>query len=69
MEGGQVSVEKNDLEAKLREIQDIVDETTGSARAGVMAAVGAVGLALLVFLLGRRKGKKGKARVEVYRIG
>lgn len=69
MEGGQVSVERSDLEAKLREIQDIVDETTGSARTGVMAAVGAVGLVLLVFLLGRRKGKKGKARVEVYRIG
>jgi hypothetical protein len=64
-----VSVERTDLEAKLRQIQDIVDETKGSARAGVVAAVGAVALGLLVYLLGRRKGKKGKARVEVYRLG
>ena len=64
-----MSVEKSDLEAKLSEIQGILDETSGAARTGVIAAVGAVGIMLLVFLLGRRKGKKGKARVEVFRVG
>ena len=64
-----MSVEKSDLEAKLREIQEIVDETTDSARIAVITVVGAVLLLLVIFLLGRRKGKKGSARVEVYRLG
>ena len=36
---------------------------------GIAIAVGAVVLLLLVFVLGRRKGRKGSARVEVYRLG
>ena len=65
-----MSVEKSDLEAKLREIQGVIDETAGAARnAGIAVAVGLVLLLLLVFLTGRRRGKKGSARVEVYRLG
>jgi len=64
-----MSIEKSDLEGKLREIQEIVDETTDAARLTVIAIVGAVLLLLVIFLLGRRKGKKGSARVEVYRLG
>jgi CHASE3 domain sensor protein len=65
-----MTVQKADLEAKLREIQQVVDETTDAARTtGIAIVVGAVVLLLLVFLLGRRKGKKGSARVEVYRLG
>jgi LPXTG-motif cell wall-anchored protein len=69
VEGEQVSVEKSDLEAKLREIQEIVDETTDSARTALFVVAGAVLLLLVIFLLGRRKGKKGSARVEVFRLG
>ncbi|NQV06047.1 LPXTG cell wall anchor domain-containing protein [bacterium] len=65
-----MTVEKSDLEAKLREIQEVVDETTESAKnTGIAVAVGVVLLLLIVFFLGRRKGKKGSARVEVYRLG
>ena len=65
-----MSVEKADLEAKLREIETVIDETTDSAKsAGVALAIGAVVDLLLVFVLGRRKGRKGSARVEVYRLG
>lgn len=65
-----MSVEKADLEAKLREIEAVIDETTESAKtAGIAIAVGAVVLLFLVFVLGRRKGRKGSARVEVYRLG
>lgn len=63
-----MSVEKTDLEAKLREIQGVIDETTQGARsAGVLAAIGVVALLFVVYLIGRRKGKKGGARIEVYR--
>ena len=55
-----MTVEKADLEAKLAEIQEVM---------GIAIAAGVVLILLLVFLLGRRKGKKGSARVEVYRLG
>jgi hypothetical protein len=65
-----VSVERADLEAKLREIQEVVDETKRSAAsAGVAVVVGAVLLLLIIYLLGRRKGKQGSAKVEIYRLG
>lgn len=65
-----MTVEKSDLEAKLREIQEVVDETTESAKnTGIAVAIGVVLLLLIVFFLGRRKGKRGSARVEVYRLG
>jgi len=65
-----MSVEKSDLEAKLREIQGVIDETTGSAKTvGIAIVIGVVLLLLITFLSGRKKGKKGSARVEVYRLG
>jgi hypothetical protein len=64
-----MTVTRDDLESKLREIQDVVDETTEGARnIGVLAAVGVVAALLIVYLLGRRKGRKGAARIEVYRV-
>ena len=65
-----MTVQRADLEAKLQEIQDVVDETReGAKNTGVAIAIGVVLLLLLVFLMGRRRGKKGSARVEVYRLG
>ena len=65
-----MTVEKRDLEAKLREIQGVVEETTGSAKSmGMAIAIGVVLILLITFLMGRRKGKTGSARVEVYRLG
>ena len=69
MEGCQVRVEKADLEAKLQEIQGTVEETTQAAHGAVVIAVAAVLVIALFFLLGKRKGKKGSARVAVYRLG
>ncbi|MBP1632462.1 MAG: hypothetical protein H6Q11_750 [Acidobacteria bacterium] len=64
-----MKVEKADLEAKLREIQGAVDETATAARGTVVVAVVVVVAIALFFLLGKRKGKKGSARVEVFRLG
>ena len=63
-------IERADLEAKLGEIKEAVDETATTAKnTGVLIAVGVVVLLFVVYLLGRRKGGKTKgARIEVYRI-
>lgn len=64
-----MTVQRSDLEAKLREIQQVVDETAAGARnPAVMAGIGVVVLILFAYLLGRRKGRGGAARVEVYRV-
>lgn len=65
-----MSVRREDLESKLREIEHAVDETKESARnVGLVVAVGVVVVIALAFLFGRRKGTKSeKTLVEVYRI-
>lgn len=65
-----MTVQRNDIEDKLREIQGVIDDTAEGARnVGVAAALGVVLLLLLVYLLGRRRGKKGSAEVQVFRLG
>ena len=64
-----MSVQREDLEAKLREIQDALDETAGNAKSiGVGLALAVVVIVALAFLMGRRKGSKGKSRIEVYEV-
>ncbi len=65
-----MAIERSDLEAKLREIEEIVDETKSQAQTtGTAIAVIAVVAIVLIFLFGRRRGKKtGGARVEIYRV-
>lgn len=64
-----MSVQRDDLEAKLREIQSAFDETKGNARNITLAAAVVVAVVvILAFLMGRRKGGKGKSRIEVYEV-
>lgn len=65
-----MAIERTDLEAKLREIEEIVEETKSQAQTtGTAIAVGVVVAVVLIFLVGRRRGKKtGGARVEIYRV-
>jgi hypothetical protein len=65
-----VTIDRSDLEAKLREIEEVVDETKAQAKnTGIVVAVAGVAAVALSFLFGRRKGKKADgARVEVYRL-
>ena len=64
-----MTITRADIEAKAREITEVVNETKESAQstailAGVAVLVG-VGIS---YLMGRRKARAGKAVVEVYRI-
>lgn len=64
-----MTISKADVEAKAREITEVVNETKESAQN--TAVVAGAGLAILVglaYLLGRRKGKSGRAVVEVYKV-
>ncbi|HUQ38746.1 MAG TPA: hypothetical protein VM030_01205 [Acidimicrobiales bacterium] len=59
-----------DLESKLREIRGQVDDTAQKAKpigitAAAIAAVAVVGVA---YLLGRRRGKKRNTVVEIRRV-
>lgn len=65
-----MAITRDDLEAKLREIETVVDETKVQARnTGVVVAVVVVAVVALAFIYGRRKGTKaGGARIEVYRL-
>lgn len=63
-------VSRADLEAKLSEIQTELDRETEGAK-GIGVAVGAavvVGVVLTAYLLGRRKGRRRQAVVEVFRV-
>lgn len=65
-----MAIERTDLEAKLREIEEIVDETKSQAQTtGTVIAAVVVVAVVVIFLLGRRRGrKKGGARIEIYRV-
>lgn len=63
-------ITRNDIEAKLRQLQGGVEQTRESVvtTALTVGAVVAVGVVAVAFLLGRRKGKKRTTVVEVRRI-
>jgi MYXO-CTERM domain-containing protein len=58
-----------DIRAKAREVEEAVKQTQETAKQGATWAVGGlVLLVLVVFFLGRRRGRKGGAIVEVYKV-
>jgi MYXO-CTERM domain-containing protein len=63
-------VTRADIEAKLAEIRGVADDTTevaeGAAKTGLVVA--GVGVVIVAFLLGRRRGRKKSTIVEVRRI-
>lgn len=64
-----MTVTRADIEAKARQVEQAVEETKDAAQnTAVLAGVAVVVVVLVAFLIGRRKGKGGKAVVEVYRI-
>lgn len=64
-----MAVSRDEIEAKAQELIGAVDETKESvqnkAMIGVVAAAAVVAAA---FIIGRRRGKRNKTVVEVYRV-
>ncbi len=62
-------VQRADIEAKAREIERALTETRESVKNRiVLLALGVAVVVAVAFLVGRRKGRKGAAVVEVYKL-
>lgn len=58
-----------DVRSKAQELQGAAEATRSTAKEGATWALGGlVLLVLVVFLLGRRRGRSGGAVVEVYKV-
>ncbi len=64
-----MTISRDDIEAKASELVGAVDQTRRSAREKAFAGAIVVGLVVIaVFIIGRRRGSRGKTLVEVYRV-
>lgn len=64
-----MTISKQDIEAKARQLVEVVDDTRESAKDKAMIGVVAVAaLIALAFFAGRRRGRRNKTMVEVYRV-
>ncbi len=64
-----MTVSRDDLEAKARQLVGTVDETRESAKeTALMTGIALVGLVVLAFYMGGRRGKRSKSIVEVYKV-
>jgi len=64
-----VTITRADLEAKARQITEVVSETKESAQStAVLAGVAVIVAVGIAYFLGRRKSRSGRAVVEVYKL-
>jgi len=64
-----LTLSREDIEAKARQLVDAVDETKESVRNKAMiAAIAVVLVVAAAFIIGRRRGSRNKTVVEVYRV-
>lgn len=62
-------IQRADIEAKAKELEDAIGETRESAKnKALLAAIGVGLIVVAAFWLGRRRGRKGSAVVEIYKI-
>jgi hypothetical protein len=63
-------ISRDDIEAKLRDMTGGLEETVEAARPRLIssAAAGVLLVVLLAYLLGRRRGRKRSAIVEIRKV-
>ncbi len=63
-------ISRDEIETKLRQLKGDAEEVAGAQKQNGMiaAALGGVVLLALVYVLGRRKGRKRSAFVEIRRL-
>lgn len=64
-----MAITKEDIEAKALELVDAVDDTRQSVKdRAVLGAVVVAAVVAAAFIIGRRRGRRNKTVVEVYRV-
>ncbi|HLF42653.1 MAG TPA: hypothetical protein VJA46_03880 [Acidimicrobiia bacterium] len=64
-----MTISRDDIEAKARQIVSAIDETKESAKnTAVLAGVAIAVVVVIAFVMGRRRGRRSKTLVEVYRV-
>ncbi|MFQ5524426.1 MAG: hypothetical protein ACE5F5_12780 [Acidimicrobiia bacterium] len=64
-----MSITRDDIEAKAQELFGAVEETRRSLKdKAVLGAVAVAAVVAVAFIIGRRRGSKGKTIVEIYRV-
>lgn len=64
-----MTLSRENIEAKARQLVDAVDETKESVRnKAMLAAIAVVLIVAAAFIIGRRRGSRNKTVVEVYRV-
>lgn len=64
-----MTVSRDDIERKARELVDAVDETKESAKnTAILGALAVGAVVAIAFVVGRKRGSRNKTVVEVYRV-
>ena len=64
-----MTISRDDIEAKARQIVEAIDETKESAKnTAVLAGVAIAIVVVIAFIYGRRRGSRNKTLIEVYRV-
>ena len=64
-----MTISRDDIEAKARQIVSAIDETKESAKnTAVLAGLAVAVVVVIAFVMGRRRGRRSKTLVEVYRV-
>lgn len=62
-------IDRAQIEEKAKQLESAIGETRESARnTAVLAAIGVGVIVIAAFWLGRKRGRKGSAVVEIYKI-
>ena len=62
-------IDRADIEAKAKQLEDALTQTQESVKsAAMMTAIGVGAVVVLAYFMGRRKGKKGAAKIEIHRL-
>ena len=64
-----MTISRDDIEAKARQIVQAVEETKDSARdTAMVVGIAVAAVVVFAFFFGRRRGSRNKTLVEVYRV-
>ena len=62
-------IDREAIEAKARQLEEAIAETQESLKSKAMiAAIAAGAIVIAAYLLGRRRGKRGGARIEIHKL-